>query len=342
MNRIVLHTGFVLSLAGLALVGAGCVSGFEPRMQPVMFESETPAVEETPPVVEPAPAEPVLALAEEPVSAEEDAVSEPARRPWYKRLWRKATPAGAEAAPAPESVPVEEEAPPEEPTLVEEPIPVEEEAASEPVRRPWYKRLWRTRAVKSPEKIDMLESDGMFSPSGEPLIKVGYLLRLSVSAGGRTEVPEQARKVSDKGEISLPLVGSVVCEGLTLQELSDKISKLYEQYIRDPLVSVEFVYDGRPGEISPWGAVVVSGEVNQPGRVNIPPTRDLTLSRAIQLVGGAPKTADESAIVVFRRLKDGSVKKIVVNLLAVTRRGQMEKDIVLEPGDSIYVPESVW
>ncbi len=296
--------GVVLSLTGLMLIGSGCITGFEKRSQPVVFEPETPAVEAYAPI-EPAQE----AEASKPAPAvEEEAAPVPAKRPWYKRLWRK--------APAAVNGEGTEEAP-------------EQAKASKP-------------GVDIELSAISPEADAMFSPSGEPLIKKFYPLRVSVSAGGRVEVPEQVKTVSEKGEISLPLIGSVVCEGLTLKEVSDTFSKLYGQFIRGPQVSVEFVYEGRPGEISPWGSVVVSGDVGHPGRVNIPPTRDLTLSQAIQLAGGAPKTADQSSIVVYRRLKEGTVKKIEVNLLAVAKQGQRDKDIVLEPGDSIYVPESIW
>ena len=139
----------------------------------------------------------------------------------------------------------------------------------------------------------------------------------------------------------MSLVGTVPCEGLTLKELSDRLVKLYEQFIRAPQVSVSFVYEGKPGELSPWGAVVVYGLVRQPGIVNISPTRKLTISRAIQQVGGAEKTANQEKIAVSRLLKDGTKKKIIVDLLAVAE-GFREKDIELESGDVINVPEKMW
>ena len=221
--------------------------------------------------------------------------------------------------------------------------------------RPWYKRMWRRGPVKEgalaeakedppvedvpPELPE--EARGMFSASGEPLIKVGYTLKFSVSTGGRLEVTDQIKRVSDKGSISMPLVGVVACEGLTRKELSDRLAGLYEQFLRDPVVSVDFVYEGKPEEVSPWGAVVVYGWVLRPGVVNIPSTRDLTVSRAIQLAGGADKVANQSKIRVSRLQKDGTKKTIFVDLLEVAE-GFREKDIKLEPGDVINVPESTW
>ena len=238
---------------------------------------------------------------------------------------------------------------------VEEAKPAPE--VKEPAKRvkPWYK-FWSKRDARtnkagdepSPKPVAVVppelkaETNAMFSANGEPLIKMGYLLRLSVSAGGKTELPEQVKTVSDKGEIVLPLIGPVKCEGLTLRELSDRLSESYKKFILQPQPVVDFVYTGQTGEVSPWGAVMVAGSVRQPGRVNIPPTRNLTLSRALQLSGGLEKVADESSIIVTRLNRDGTMKKMVINYLLVIKKGQRDKDIVLEPGDTVYVPESTW
>jgi protein involved in polysaccharide export with SLBB domain len=254
-----------------------------------------------------------------------------------------------EAVQPPEIKPVTEIKPVAESKSVPE---VTESAKS---ANPWYK-FWGKNAARntitgeesSPKPVVIVppevraETNAMFSAHGEPLIKVGYALRLFVSAGGKTELPEQVKTVSDKGEIVLPLIGPVKCEGLTLKELSERLSESYKKYILQPQPVVDFVYTGQAGEASPWGAVMVAGSVKQPGRVNIPPTRNLTLSRALQLSGGLEKVADESSIIVTRLNRDGSMKKMVVNYLLVIKRGQRDKDIVLEPGDTVYVPESTW
>ena len=251
---------------------------------------------------------------------------------------------------------------PENPVEMEKPVemapPVEVE---KPAGRPWYKRWWK-KSDKGASESTKVErqgktsdgkaveetppelpeaAKGMFSASGEPLIKAGYALKFSVSGSGRVEVADQIKTVSDKGAVSMPLVGIVACEGLTLKELADRLVDLYGKFIRAPLVNVDFVYEGKQGEISPWGAVVVYGLVRQPGMVSIPPTRNLTVSRAIQLTGGAERSANLSKITVSRLQKDGTKKRIVVDLMAVAQ-GLREKDIKLESGDVINVPESVW
>lgn len=324
MKRAIVNLLLPFGLTGFLFLGTGCGTLFQrdTGAAPVDFSQPDSAAQ--------APAEGPLAAmaAKSPARAPQAVESQPVEaevkpRPWYRRMWRR--------TPAPET-------PAKDAPAVKETVAA---TSAGPAARPWY-RFWGRKAPGSGEAAELPSGKELFSPSGEPLIKTGYNLRMSVSAGGKMEMAEQVKTVSDKGAITLPLIGTVACEGKTVVELAKQLEKLYEQYIRAPQASVEFVYAGQPGEISPWGAVAVYGRVRQPGRVNIPPTRDLTLSRAIQFSGGALEDARQSAIEVTRRNKDGSKTRFEIDLEAVAKRGESEKDIVLEHGDMINVPQSVW
>lgn len=191
------------------------------------------------------------------------------------------------------------------------------------------------------ERLSAEQPADWFAPDGAPYLRPGFSIKVSVIAGGIVEVPEMVRTISDKGTITLPLVGQVGCLGLTVRTLSERLTEEYSRFLKDPSVSVDYVYEGRPGEVSPWGWVSVYGAVNSPGRINIPPSRDLTLSRAIQFAGGLNRVARETDIRIWRRTHEGP-RRIVVNLLDIAKRGMIEKDLTLEPGDIIFVPESVW
>ena len=191
------------------------------------------------------------------------------------------------------------------------------------------------------ERLSAEQPADWFAPDGAPYLRPGFSIKVSVIAGGIVEVPEMVRTISDKGTITLPLVGQVGCLGLTVRTLSERLTEEYSRFLKDPHVSVDYVYEGRPGEVSPWGWVSVYGAVNSPGRINIPPSRDLTLSRAIQFAGGLNRVARETDIRIWRRTNEGP-RRIVVNLLDIAKRGMIEKDLTLEPGDIIFVPESVW
>ena len=84
------------------------------------------------------------------------------------------------------------------------------------------------------------------------------------------------------------------------------------------------------------------GRVKNPGRVNIPPTRDLTVSGAIQLAGGLDTSARDSAVLVTRKDEEGASNQYEVNLRRVGSRGEVEEDLTVLPGDVVYVPEMIF
>jgi len=176
-----------------------------------------------------------------------------------------------------------------------------------------------------------------FNEAGDPLLRTGLLLGFSVRVGDRLEVEPQRLQIMDKGEITFPMIGTVACEGMTLQQLKQLLEERYGKFYRNPQISLEFHYD--PAAASPWGRVLVQGRVKGEGWVNIPPTRDLTVSRAIQVSGGYAPSAKKTAIIVTRRKPGGRKEVLRVNLERVGTKGEVERDIRLLPGDVVYVPE---
>jgi len=164
------------------------------------------------------------------------------------------------------------------------------------------------------------------------------MIDITVTAGGRKEIIETGRRVSNDGNVSLPLIGPVQVEGLTLNELSEQLLALYSKYLRNPQVDIDFNI-ASPGSVSPWGSVTVLGTVKNPGSISIPSTHDLTVSRAIQSVGGLDLSANDSAIRISRRNPDGTIKKIKVDLHALGSTGELTQDVKLEAGDVVFVPE---
>lgn len=175
-----------------------------------------------------------------------------------------------------------------------------------------------------------------------PILRPGLLVRVTVLVSGKREIDAEVKRVSDNNLLDLPLIGPVAVQGLTLSELNSTLQTRYQDYFIDPQVLAEFVFEERPDAISPWGSVVVLGRVKTPGRVNIPPTQDLTVSGAIQQAGGLDTSAKSSAIRLTRRKPDGSTERITVDFSAVGQQGTVENDLILRPGDLIFVPERVF
>ena len=180
----------------------------------------------------------------------------------------------------------------------------------------------------------------VYVPPGEPTIVPGLTLRVAVTASGSEAVREELKEVNANGEILMPLIGAVKCEGMTVVDLQEKIKEAYKNYFIDPQVTVGFVYVENSGMKSPWGSVLLMGEIVRPGPVNMPSTRDLTVTRAVMLAGGTTPVADKKNVRVTRREKDGALKRFKVDIDRIGKEGRSDLDIDLKPGDVVWVPES--
>ena len=180
--------------------------------------------------------------------------------------------------------------------------------------------------------------DHMFSPSGEPILRPGYIMRIAVLVGDKMEVNPFEVQISAKTEITLPLLGKVDCAGLTINGLRSRLTTRYGEFFRNPEVSTDFVV--RDASTSPWGRVLVQGRVRQEGWVSIPATRYLMVSDAIQKSGGFGQFARKDNIRVSRRRKDGTIEFFKINLEEIGKKGKTENDMLLKSGDVVYVYET--
>jgi polysaccharide export outer membrane protein len=123
--------------------------------------------------------------------------------------------------------------------------------------------------------------------------------------------------VNDVGQVSLPLIGSIKANGLTVSQLAAAITvALQNGYIKNPSVSVE-VANNRP--------FYILGEVVRPGEY--PFINGLTITSAVATAGGYTYRANTHRVFV-RGVHDASE-----HVLTVTG------DLRISPGDTIRVPE---
>lgn len=170
-----------------------------------------------------------------------------------------------------------------------------------------------------------------------PKVRPGVALAISVTAVGAETSSHKQYFVDADGYISMELVGQVKCDGLSLVGLQRKLESTYKKYYLKPSVTVNFV----PGQgVSPYGTVTVLGEVGRQGPVDVPPTMDLRLTKALQLAGGVKAIADRRRVQVTRCDKDGKQTKTKVDLIEIGEEGRPDKDMLLKPGDVVWVPMS--
>ena len=95
----------------------------------------------------------------------------------------------------------------------------------------------------------------------------------------------------------------------------------------------------RPGDVvvvPRLDRVYVLGQVARPGPFPLPEQGDLTVSKAITTAGGFERFAKQSKVQVMRAGK----RLAVVDVRKVLAGEDADKDIVLMPGDTVFVPES--
>ena len=146
---------------------------------------------------------------------------------------------------------------------------------------------------------------------------------LTIALQGVPDPSVNSVQVDDRGNISLPYIGTLTASGLNTGELAQRIRETYiaKKFYNtvDVAVSVTERY------------VYVGGEVVRPGRIIWTP--DLTVAKAIQAAGGFTLYAKETRVNLVREQQpyDLDVK------LAQRNPAQ---DPRLMPGDSIQVPRS--
>lgn len=144
---------------------------------------------------------------------------------------------------------------------------------------------------------------------------------------------ETKARISSTGEISFPLLGKIEAAGLTVSELKDKVEKLLaEDYLVSPQVQV-FIEQYHVKQVS------VLGAVKQPGKYDMFTEKETTVLEAIAMAGGFKDVASVNGTRIIRK-QDGEEQTIPIKITDITKKGMKDKDISLQPGDIVFVPES--
>jgi polysaccharide export outer membrane protein len=93
-------------------------------------------------------------------------------------------------------------------------------------------------------------------------------------------------------------------------------------------------------EVIEAARISIIGQVQRPG--SYPFRKGITLMEAIGMAGGFSDIANIDGTSVIR-LEEGKKKSIIrIRVSDITKRGDKSKDILLQPGDTIVVPESLF
>lgn len=131
------------------------------------------------------------------------------------------------------------------------------------------------------------------------------------------------------GTIRVPLVGQIEAGGKSPNTLATELTqRLKDGFIRDPQVSV-LIKEFNSKK------VVVVGNVRKPGTFRF--EDDMTIVQAISLAGGLTQLAEKNGL-VLTRVVDGNEKKFVVPFESIGLG--RAPNVMLQPGDIVFVPES--
>jgi len=134
--------------------------------------------------------------------------------------------------------------------------------------------------------------------------------------------------VNPDGKIMIPLVGEVAVAGLTLPEVTEKVTMELKKFIRDPKVMI-----GIRQTASRKQFVYLLGQVPRPGAYEM--QKGWTVAELIAVAGGtAPGAALPHALVLR---KDATIP---VDLQQLLIEGNASANVSLEAGDVVIVPET--
>lgn len=159
--------------------------------------------------------------------------------------------------------------------------------------------------------------------------RIGGMDLLAIGVFGVDALSTEVR-VNAKGQISLPLIGTVTAGGMTTQELEADLKRRYsENYLQNPQVSV-FVKEFASQRVT------LEGALQRPGV--FPISGKITLLQAIALAGGIKEeVADPSGIVIMRQVNGR--RMAAAYDLRMLRNGSIE-DPQLYGDDIVVVEES--
>jgi protein involved in polysaccharide export with SLBB domain len=140
--------------------------------------------------------------------------------------------------------------------------------------------------------------------------------------------------VADSGELDVPYIGRTAAVDKTCRQLARQIKDELEKefYYR---ASVVLALDTANRVL---GRVYVWGQVRSQGPIELTLDENLTAAKALLRAGGFGDFANRKRIKVIRPATSDRTRQLFeLNMIEILEEGKTDKDIPLEPNDSIIV-----
>ncbi len=146
--------------------------------------------------------------------------------------------------------------------------------------------------------------------------------------------------VTESGEMEIPLIGRVLASNKTCKQLAREIKPMLEKdYFFQATVIIGLDSIGTKSR----GKVYLTGQVRNQGGMEILPDEELTVCKAILRAGGVADFGNKKKVKLIRKKpgEPGGTTTTIIDVAEILEKGRIEKDIVVEPGDLIVVPEKL-
>ena len=144
---------------------------------------------------------------------------------------------------------------------------------------------------------------------------------------------DQTATVQPDGFVSLPLLGDLKIESLTLEEAKAAILRKASERLRDPEVTLTLKEFEKP-------YFVVGGEVNTPGRYDM--RSPVNALQAISMAGGFKSaSAKHSQVILYRKVGSEMARAEILDLKSALDPSSATEPLPnLKPGDMLLVPQN--
>ena len=149
---------------------------------------------------------------------------------------------------------------------------------------------------------------------------------ISTTTQNSNNTPYQIRP---DGKVSVPLVGEIEAQGMTVGQFTDTLRQGLSRYIVQPDVAVNIVKLGGV-------RVYVFGEVNKPGAYEL--TKSHRVMDAIGAANGF--NWDTAKKKIFLIHQDNPEKAIPINLNKMLQTGNMAENYEMREGDILYLTKN--
>lgn len=159
---------------------------------------------------------------------------------------------------------------------------------------------------------------------------------LNISVYDEPDLTIKGILIRPDGNISFSLVGDVMAEGLTVNELSESLTEQLSEYLLSPKVSV-IVHEFNSQQFT------IFGEVVHPGVY--PLKTQMSITEALAGAGGLNKGQFRATTVELADLSHAFIARqervLPVDFVRLIRQGDLRYDISLQSGDYIYIPSGL-